>query len=161
MPFPPDFLMDDPTTAKNLWVDNHAANALVQRLSILDPRRRQLVAIAGAPGSGKSTFATYLEGVLNKTNSGSAAIVPMDGFHFDDAVLGQQNASARKGAPFTFDIGGMAATLRRLKENVEPQVAVPVFDRSIEISRAGGRLIPQKTPIVLVEGNYRLLDIPP
>jgi pantothenate kinase len=37
---------------------------------------------------------------------GSAAVVPMDGFHYDDAVLAGLGLSGRKGAPETFDFGG-------------------------------------------------------
>jgi pantothenate kinase len=37
---------------------------------------------------------------------------------------------------------------------------VPVFDRTIEIARAGAAIIPAATRIVIVEGNYLLLDDP-
>lgn len=138
------------------WSANPMAQKLIEHL--LSLKGRQIVAIAGAPGSGKSTLSEYLEDALNQRSQRSAAIVPMDGFHFDDAVLHARGIHARKGAPFTFDVGGMAALLRRLKENTEDEIAVPVFDRSLEISRAGGRLIAQDTPLLLVEGNYLLLD---
>jgi pantothenate kinase len=35
---------------------------------------------------------------------------------------------------------------------------VPVFDRSLELSRSSAYIIPKETKIVLVEGNYLLLD---
>jgi pantothenate kinase len=85
----------------------------------------------------------------------------MDGFHFDDLHLGPAGLRARKGAPETFDAGGYAATLRRLRARDEPFVAVPVFDRALEIARAGARLIPQGAGIVVTEGNYLLLDRAP
>jgi pantothenate kinase len=40
-------------------------------------------------------------------------------------------------------------------------VAVPVFDRQIEIARAGARLIPAEVPVIIVEGNWLLLDRSP
>ena len=40
-------------------------------------------------------------------------------------------------------------------------VAVPVFDRSLELARAAARLIRPTQRIVLIEGNYLLLDRPP
>jgi pantothenate kinase len=40
-------------------------------------------------------------------------------------------------------------------------VAVPVFDRDLEIARAGARLIPSKVPVILVEGNYLLIQQEP
>ena len=38
---------------------------------------------------------------------------------------------------------------------------MPVFDRAIEISRGGARLIAREVAIVIVEGNYLLLRQPP
>jgi pantothenate kinase len=124
-------------------------------------RDRVVVAIAGAPGSGKSTLAEALVDVLEAGEKGSAALFPMDGFHFDDLHLVPAGLRARKGAPETFDVGGYAATLRRLRARDEPFVAVPVFDRSIEIARAGARLVPRGVRFVVTEGNYLLLDHPP
>jgi pantothenate kinase len=141
------------------WSANPMAQNLIEHL--LSLKGRHIIAIAGAPGSGKSTLSEYLAVTLNQRSPGSTAIVPMDGFHFDDAVLHARGTHARKGAPFTFDVGGMAALLRRLKDNTENEIAVPVFDRNLEISRAGGRLIANTTPLLLVEGNYLLLDQQP
>ena len=70
-----------------------------------------------------------------------------------------ENQSA--GAPETFDVGGLAHVLKRLRARDEPSVAVPVFDRSIEIARAGARLIPAEARIVVAEGNWLLLDREP
>jgi pantothenate kinase len=123
--------------------------------------RRLLVGLAGAPGSGKSTLAERLATDLNRTEPGLAAVLPMDGYHFDDAVLRDLGRLPRKGAPDTFDVGGLAQMLKRLSENAEEAVAVPVFDRSIETARAGGRLIPSSVGIIIVEGNYLLLKRPP
>ena len=47
---------------------------------------RFLVAIAGPPGSGKSSLADELASEL-RSRGEFAAIVPMDGFHMDDTVL--------------------------------------------------------------------------
>lgn len=122
---------------------------------------RTIVAVAGAPGAGKSTFAASLAQRLNDTTPGSAAVLPMDGFHFDDMLLESLGLRSRKGAPETFDIGGLRHMLLRLRGNEESDVAVPVFDRSIEIARAGARLIPRSVRHVVVEGNYLLLDRAP
>lgn len=132
-----------------------------ERVAALAPGKRHLVGIAGAPGSGKSTLAEALAAHLNTATPGRAAILAMDGYHFDDLVLNALGKRARKGAPDTFDIGGLAAMLHRLRQNREESIAVPIFDRSIEIARAGAALIPQSTEIILVEGNYVLLQEPP
>jgi len=121
---------------------------------------RSITAIAGAPGSGKSTLSEALAKELNAQAPGSAAVFPMDGFHFDDAVLHARGHRPRKGAPFTFDVAGFGALLARLRENDAEEIAVPVFDRDIEISRNAARIIPQSVRHLIVEGNYLLLDQP-
>ncbi len=116
---------------------------------------RFLVALAGPPGAGKSTLAAALVAALG---TGSKA-VPMDGFHYDDAILLARNARQRKGAPDTFDVQGFLHLLRRLR--VETEVAIPLFDRDLEISRAGADIITATDRILIVEGNYLLLNEPP
>ncbi len=85
----------------------------------------------------------------------------MDGFHFDDLILEARNQRACKGSPETFDVGGLYHMLKRLRSNTEEEIAVPVFDRSLEISRAGARIIPSDAQLLIVEGNYLLLEYPP
>ena len=109
-----------------------------------------VVAIAGAPGSGKSSLAEVLAKHL-----GGAVVLAMDGYHLDNAVLEARGLMARKGAPETFDVAGLAALLARLKAGEE--VIAPVFDRKLDLARAGAEEISPATPIVLVEGNYLLL----
>jgi pantothenate kinase len=119
---------------------------------------RSITAIAGPPGAGKSTLADQLAKALNADEPGSAAVFPMDGYHYDDLVLVPRGLRPRKGAPETFDVAGFAHMLGRLRKNADTEVAVPVFDRSIEIARAGARMIPQSVRHLIVEGNYILLD---
>lgn len=133
---------------------------LAARLSEAAPARRLVVALAGPPGAGKSHAAAELEAALTARGR-RAAILPMDGFHYDDAVLLARGLLPRKGAPETFDVAGFAHMLMRLAANEEPEIAVPVFDRALEISRAGARLIPREVDMLIVEGNYLLLDRPP
>ncbi|MEY4982007.1 MAG: hypothetical protein RIR62_273, partial [Pseudomonadota bacterium] len=122
---------------------------------------RVIAALVGAPGSGKSTVAEALADRLNAARADMAAILPMDGFHYDDTYLVPAGLRPRKGAPDTFDVGGLYHTLSRLKARDEAFVAVPVFDRDIEIARAGARLIPAATPVIIAEGNYLLLSRAP
>lgn len=134
---------------------------LIGLLLELDSTRRHLIAITGSPGSGKSTLSDALAARLNGVRPSSAAVVPMDGFHYDDAVLKAHGTLPRKGAPHTFDVDGLIALIQRLRANEEPAIAVPLFDRALEISRAAARLVPRATPLVLVEGNYLLIDQAP
>lgn len=117
---------------------------------------RFMVAIAGAPASGKSTLAQNLAKELGET----AIVVPMDGFHLDDIILNARGHRPRKGAPFTFDARGFENLLKRIRAG-EPEIAIPVFDRALELSRAGADIVDEKARIVLVEGNYLLLKQPP
>jgi len=131
------------------------AASAVQRFEAVGGRRT-LIAIAGAPGSGKSTLAEQVVALIAQEHGRLAALFPMDGYHYDDAVLNDMGRRAFKGAIDTFDAHGLRHMLLRLKQNDDDAVAVPVFDRSIEIARAGGRIISKSTEIIVCEGNYLL-----
>lgn len=122
---------------------------------------RVIAAVAGPPGSGKSTVADRIVEDLNARQAGVAAVLPMDGYHYDDLYLVPAGLRPRKGAPDTFDVGGLYHTLKRIRARDEDFVAVPVFDREIEIARAGARMISADVPIIVVEGNYLLLGSQP
>ena len=122
---------------------------------------RIIAGIAGAPGSGKSTVAERVVDALNAGRAGMAAVLPMDGYHYDDLHLVPAGLRPRKGAPETFDVGGLYHTLKRLRARDEDFVAVPVFDRDIEIARAGARMIARDVPVIVAEGNYLLLGQEP
>lgn len=115
--------------------------------------RRVLIGIVGAPGAGKSTLSERLVRELGPR----AGLVPMDGFHYSQRVLDQLGRAKRKGAPDTFDADGLAALLARLRDADGP-VYAPTFDRSIEEPIAAGTVVPADADIVIVEGNYLLLD---
>lgn len=116
---------------------------------------RFIAALAGPPGSGKSTLAEAVVAALGPT----ARVVPMDGFHYDDAILIARGQRARKGAPETFDVAGYRHLLTRLR--AEDDVAIPVFDRSLELSRGSADLVTADHRILVTEGNYLLLNETP
>jgi pantothenate kinase len=120
------------------------------------PGQRFIVAIAGAPGSGKSTLASELCRRLTAQKR-AVEVVPMDGFHLDNAVLDARNLRARKGAPQTFD--GFVHMIRRIKSGECP--VIPVFDRTRDIAIAGAVAIPAACDILIVEGNYLMFDETP
>lgn len=116
---------------------------------------RVMAALAGPPGAGKSTVAAELVGHLGP----GAKVVPMDGFHYDDRVLNQRGLQDRKGAPDTFDVAGFRHLIARLR--VEDEVAIPLFDRTLEIARAGADIVTAMDRVLVVEGNYLLLNEAP
>jgi pantothenate kinase len=131
--------------------------ALVDRAARLaDTGQRALLGIAGAPGAGKSTLAAALVQALG----GRAVLVPMDGFHLDDAVLDALGRRGRKGAPDTFDADGYVALLRRLHERTDDVVYAPEFRRVLELAAAAAIPVPREIPLVVTEGNYLLHDGP-
>ncbi|MCB1380790.1 MAG: nucleoside triphosphate hydrolase [Alphaproteobacteria bacterium] len=116
---------------------------------------RYMVAIAGPPGAGKSTLSEGLFKELSAMGE-KAIVVPMDGFHFDDIILNARGHRPRKGAPFTFDVAGFESLLKRIRSG-EPDIAIPVFDRNMELSRNAADIVGADARIILIEGNYLLL----
>jgi pantothenate kinase len=121
---------------------------------------RLILAIAGPPGSGKSTFSEQLCVALNERAEGAAVVVPMDGFHLDNAVLDRLDLRKRKGSPPTFDCAGFEVMLKRLREG-GADIVIPLFDRRLDLARAGADIVKSNQRILLVEGNYLLLDQAP
>lgn len=119
---------------------------------------RLLVGIAGPPGSGKSTLARAVVGRLatGARTPPVAALVPMDGFHLDNAELDARGLRAVKGAPETFDVAGFVDLVRRLRA-ARDDVRYPLFDRGEDRTLPDAGLFRAGTPIGVVEGNYLLL----
>lgn len=122
-------------------------------------RKRYIVAIAGPPGAGKSTFSQALLLML-KEKSIQAKIISMDGFHLDNSILADRNLLDRKGAPATFDTAGFIHLMNRLT-NFEDDVVIPEFDRNKDLSIAGSSIISTKDKVLIVEGNYLLIEEEP
>lgn len=121
-------------------------------------KARFLVGIAGPPGGGKSTLADALFDRLTQVGE-APAVLPMDGFHLDNRLLIERGLLSRKGAPETFDVRGLRDILRAVRAGGE--VLIPVFDRDRELAICAARCIAPEDRIILVEGNYVLLDREP
>ena len=140
--------MDSPEIAE-------AMEALRGRLV---PGARVIVGIAGAPGSGKSTFAEWIR---QQVGPGPAVVVPMDGFHLGNAIIDGTPLRQRKGAMDTFDGGGYLSLLRRLVRRDEPVVYAPEFRRTLDEPVAASIAVPAEVPLIITEGNYLLVEQQP
>ena len=114
---------------------------------------RQIIGIAGAPGTGKSTFASGLADALGRERS---IVVPMDGFHLANKIIDGTALRDRKGAIDTFDVGGYVSLLQRLRSRDEPMVYAPSYRRGLEEPIAASIAVPEDIDFVITEGNYLL-----
>lgn len=119
-------------------------------------RGRVIAAVAGEPGSGKSTLVRRLAEALAELGV-PTAILPMDGFHLSNAVLEDLGRRDRKGAIDTFDADGYVSLLKRVRAGELRTVYAPSFDHGAGEPLAGSIPIAPESVVVLTEGNY-LLD---
>ena len=135
---------------------NQMAREILENISSLKPKEnRVLIAIAGPPGSGKSTVGELLTDLMNK-NLMKTSLVPMDGFHMDNKTLEKSNLLERKGAPETFDIDGFLSLIKELRSKND--IKVPLFDRSADKVIKDAQTISREQDYLVIEGNYLLLD---
>ena len=167
--------MDLSTMVNGLEVQAHYDDAeevdqillpLLESLTELRKRKgsRVLVMLAAPPAAGKTTLAAALEHLSN-TLPGSYKVqsIGMDGFHRRQTYLdehymerdGQQVLMARfKGAPETFDLDLLSAALESVASG--ETCGWPAYDRTIHDPLDDAVTV--DGDIVLVEGNYLLLD---
>lgn len=137
-------------------------DALAARVTALvEPGERVIVGIAGSPGSGKTTLATSLVARLDAVSPGRAVHLPMDGFHLANSTLDRLGRRDRKGAIDTFDGWGFVALLERLRHETDHTVYAPSFSREVDEGVAGEVAVEPEASIVVVEGNYLLVDREP
>ena len=135
-----------------------ALSRLVPHILALQSAAHHRIAIglAGGPGTGKSTLAAELVTMVNATHPGSAALVPMDGFHMKHSKLEGLGQVDYKGAPHTFEGAAFVNFLHHLKHATEP-VSGPGYSRKIEDTVENAFTVQREVKTLIVEGNYLLL----
>lgn len=130
--------------------------AALQRLEkLLQDGQRKILGLIGPPGAGKSTVAT----IIHQHFPQHSVVVPMDGYHLANVELARLGRADRKGAQDTFDSAGFVSLLHRLKhQGADEIVYAPEFRREIEEPIANAIPVLPETQLIIVEGNYLLLN---
>ena len=140
---------------------------LLRHLSQLHTEKgnRVIVMLAAPPGTGKSTLVSFLEHLAKSVIPDKRVqAVGMDGFHLRQEYLlthtvepdGEQIPMTRiKGAPITFDLQALRT---KIEEVAQGQICKwPHYDR--QLHDPVDNAITIDADIVLIEGNYLLLDV--
>ncbi|RCK65710.1 hypothetical protein Cantr_01188 [Candida viswanathii] len=120
-----------------------------------NPNERYLISLAGAPGSGKTTFADTISQEL----SGFAKVIvlPQDGFHLYRSELlampDPEEAFRRRGAPFTFNAEAFVELVSNLSDR-STAIKAPSFDHKLKDPIEDDIVIEPEIDIVILEGNY-------
>ncbi|MBI1370324.1 MAG: AAA family ATPase [Planctomycetes bacterium] len=112
---------------------------------------RLMIGLTGPPGSGKSTFAHQLAHPLG------GLVLSLDGFHFRNDQLDARGLRPRKGSPPTFDVARFVMTLQALRK-ADQLVLAPVYSRVLHDPIPEAMHIQPEHRLIIVEGNYLLLD---
>ncbi|MDP1735924.1 MAG: hypothetical protein Q8L23_00635 [Caulobacter sp.] len=106
-----------------------------------------VVGVTGSVAAGKSTLCAALKAALEPVRR--VEVVSTDGFLWPNAVLSERGVLMRKGYPETYDVEGLAAALRGLREG---PVTVPGYSHVIyDIDPALARRV-APPDILIVEG---------
>ena len=108
-----------------------------------------MVAIAGLPGSGKTTLCQTLQRLRP-----DAVVIPMDGYHLPRCQLDAEGLR-RRGARPTFDAVALRADLEGLRRTRTG--LFPAFDHAEQDPRLDAIRVLPSTPLVIVEGLYLLM----
>lgn len=133
---------------------------LIEKIERLhdEKKRRILVYLAAPPACGKSTLVTFLKELSETMGYHNMQCVGMDGFHYPNDYLDFHFVRGGllrdvKGCPESFDLEKLTSYI---KETKDYDMSWPEYDRSIHNPKEHAIQVSQD--IVLIEGNYLLLD---
>ncbi|KAI3536510.1 short chain dehydrogenase [Colletotrichum filicis] len=129
---------------------------------------RLIIALAGPPGSGKTTIAQKVVSAINASQEPhpKSIVLSADGFHLPLAALralpNAAEAIARRGAPWTFDGQAVIDLVRQLQASAGLRpVLAPTFDHKVKDPVSDGFTVDADVQVCIVEGNYLLVDDEP
>lgn len=119
------------------------------------PNERYLISIAGAPGSGKTTFANIISKEISKF--ANVIVLPQDGFHLYRSelqkLINSEEAFKRRGAPFTFNPKAFVKLISQLSDH-SITLKAPSFDHKLKDPKEDDIIIDNTVDIIIIEGNY-------
>ena len=127
--------------------------------------RKVVAYLVAPPGSGKSTVAQFLEWLSRERNEvENIRALGMDGFHYSATYMNATTVKRDgkeilmrdiKGAPETFDVDTLIEKIRELRQDGTDW---NIYDRRIHDVLPNYMSV--EDDIILIEGNYLLLDEP-
>lgn len=118
---------------------------------------RIVIFIAGCPGSGKSTFVSFLEYLFNQMDFDcKLQTVGMDGFHYYNEELDKMNLRKEKGSPRTFNVEKLKQKIIQTKKE---DCYWPYYSRKLHDPIENQIFV--HSEIIIIEGNYLLLKDEP
>lgn len=141
------------------------AESLLSRVNDRHHSSRLVVAVAGLPGSGKTTLSQAISNQVNLIcGRRICACVSLDGWHYSRQHLMSMSDPMRaleeRGAAYTFDADAFVRFIQTLTSSSEA-VTYPNFSHALKDPVQGGGTVFQTDEIVLVEGLYVNLDQSP
>ena len=92
-------------------------------------------------------------------------VLPIDGYHYTKDALSKfpnpAQAFARRGAHWTFDAERFVADLISLKKDSSQNFTFPSFDHAVGDPIENDITVNNNSEIIIIEGNYLLLDKEP
>ncbi|KAI7269917.1 hypothetical protein KC343_g8109 [Hortaea werneckii] len=151
---------------KNDELSTRLANRVAQHYQRLpsvpdNPRvksKRCLVALAGGPGSGKSTIASAIAGKVCKQGI-KCQVVSIEGFMKPKSALQSEEEVRKRGTIESFDGEAVVDMLKRLRElGPGHELWAPSFDEAKADPVPESQLIKADSQAVILEGIYLLAD---